>query len=205
MAFGFVVMFVLWIVDVKEFSIINSGTFLSVLIAVLAVIVALVVGFQISNAIEVKRKMDEMSKKMNDIDELKKELKIKGERIENFGNAAMKGVSTALIAIANTQKNEYDQVRIKIMSIVIESRCNIKKNETNNHLIARYKDIQCKMCKFISNNDFREPLWWTDFKSIEYPKEMSGYDEIISAHRSVIVKIDEALEAKKAKEQAPQS
>lgn len=65
----------LWLFNVYEFSVIDSNTFIGVIVALLALIVTFVVGWQIFNIIDVKAQVSEIA-------DLKKELKHQREDID---------------------------------------------------------------------------------------------------------------------------
>lgn len=55
-----IVMLVLWGCNVGGFSVVNLDTFVGVIVALLAIIVTFVLGWQIINALEIKRKLAEI-------------------------------------------------------------------------------------------------------------------------------------------------
>ena len=69
------VVVMLWLFNVYEFSVVDSNTFIGVTVALLALIVTFVVGWQIFNIIDVKAQVSEIS-------DLKKELKQQREDID---------------------------------------------------------------------------------------------------------------------------
>lgn len=76
------VVVMLWLFNVYEFSVVDSNTFIGVIVALLALIVTFVVGWQILNIIDVKAQVSEIS-------DLKKELQQQREDIEEDFNSTM--------------------------------------------------------------------------------------------------------------------
>ena len=71
------IMFVLWCCNVGGFSAVNLDTFVGVIVALLAIIVTLVLGWQIFNIFELKNKIDE-------VNELKKQFKEQQNNIQQL-------------------------------------------------------------------------------------------------------------------------
>ena len=68
--------FVLWICNVFSFSVIDTGTFISVLVTILAIIVTIVIGWQVFNIIEFKDKQEKFEIKQKELqDQNQKSLK----------------------------------------------------------------------------------------------------------------------------------
>ena len=64
----FLVEIALWIFNVISFSVIDAGTFISVSVAILAIIVTIVIGWQVVNILDFKKKQEELEfqqKKIN--------------------------------------------------------------------------------------------------------------------------------------------
>lgn len=56
----FLVEIALWIFNVISFSVIDAGTFISVSVAILAIIVTIVIGWQVVNILDFKKKQEEL-------------------------------------------------------------------------------------------------------------------------------------------------
>ncbi len=68
--------FALWICNVFSFSVIDAGTFISVLVTILAIIVTIVIGWQVFNIIEFKDKQEKFEIKQRELhDQNQKSLK----------------------------------------------------------------------------------------------------------------------------------
>lgn len=65
----------LWCCNVGGFSVINLDSFVGVIVALLAIIVTLVVGWQIYNSIEVKNKIEKLCQLENDFSQYKETTK----------------------------------------------------------------------------------------------------------------------------------
>lgn len=65
---GVVSVWLLWLCDSIKLSVVSLDTFIGVIVALLALIFTISVGYQIINAIEIKRKMKELEQKQDCID-----------------------------------------------------------------------------------------------------------------------------------------
>lgn len=94
-------MVVLWLFNVYEFSVVDSNTFIGVIVALLALIVTFIVGWQIFNVLDVKAQLSEVS-------DLKKELQQQREDNEEDFNSMMYLQSIAFgdISVQNNNIND---------------------------------------------------------------------------------------------------
>ena len=92
---------VLWLFNVYEFSVVDSNTFIGVIVALLALIVTFIVGWQIFNVLDVKAQLSEVS-------DLKKELQQQREDNEEDFNSMMYLQSIAFgdISVQNNNIND---------------------------------------------------------------------------------------------------
>ena len=74
--------FMLWIFEVIPHSVITSETFIGACVTLMSIIVAIVVGWQIFNAIEMRQMMRQLEEKQKDIDEAQR--KLDNEVRENY-------------------------------------------------------------------------------------------------------------------------
>lgn len=80
------IMFVLWCCNVGGFSAVNLDTFVGVIVALLAIIVTLVLGWQIFNLFELKQKLEEMNDLKSKFDEQSEKIKKLSVRVEHAMN-----------------------------------------------------------------------------------------------------------------------
>ena len=64
---GVLILSCLWIFGSLEASVVTLDTFIGVLVAVLAIVFTVVIGFQITNAIDIKDRMTELERKQNEM------------------------------------------------------------------------------------------------------------------------------------------
>lgn len=60
-------MITMWICEVREICVVELDSFIGVIVALLAIIVTLVLGWQIFNIFELKNKIDEVSELKNNL------------------------------------------------------------------------------------------------------------------------------------------
>lgn len=76
----------LWIFQTKEYAVVSLDTFVGVIVALLAIIVTLVLGWQIFNLFELKQKLEEMNDLKSKFDEQSEKIKKLSERVEHAMN-----------------------------------------------------------------------------------------------------------------------
>ncbi len=82
-----VTMFVLWIWQVKDFAVVSLDTFIGVMVAILGVLVTIIVGYQIVNALDIKNTLKENSVEMqNKMAKHEAEIQSKLAEIEQLKN-----------------------------------------------------------------------------------------------------------------------
>lgn len=104
------VVVVLWLFNVYEFSVVDSNTFTGVIIALLALIVTFVVGWQIFNVLDVKAQL-------SDIADLKKQLQQQREDNEEDFNSMMYLQSIAFGDISLQNNNISDAFNIYLWAV----------------------------------------------------------------------------------------
>lgn len=104
------VVVVLWLFNVYEFSVVDSNTFIGVIIALLALIVTFVVGWQIFNVLDVKAQL-------SDIADLKKQLQQQREDNEEDFNSMMYLQSIAFGDISLQNNNISDAFNIYLWAV----------------------------------------------------------------------------------------
>lgn len=107
----------LWIFNVFEFSVIDSNTFIGVIVALLALIVTFVVGWQIFNIIDVKSQVSEIS-------DIKKELNQLKENNEEDFNSMMHLHSIAFGDISLQNSNISDAFSSYLWAIYYSLKLN---------------------------------------------------------------------------------
>lgn len=76
----------LWIFQTKEYAVVSLDTFVGVIVALLAIIVTLVLGWQIFNLFELKQKLEEMNDLKSKFDEQSEKIKKLSVRVEHAMN-----------------------------------------------------------------------------------------------------------------------
>ena len=80
------IMFVLWCGNVGGFSAVNLDTFVGVIVALLAIIVTIAIGWQIFNIFELRQKMEEMNDLKSQFNEQSEKIKKLSLRVEHVMN-----------------------------------------------------------------------------------------------------------------------
>lgn len=110
-----VVMIILWCCNVGGFSVVSLDSFVGVIVALLAIIVAIVIGWQIINGLEIKGKLAEIDSLKNKVEEQNKTIEqlnyktyhhllstMAMDALEN--NEAEEAFRYALASLVNTMK-----------------------------------------------------------------------------------------------------
>lgn len=92
------VMFIMWCCNAGGFSAVSLDTFVGVIVALLAIIVTFVLGWQIFNIFELKRKIDE-------VNELNKRLGAQREDIKHLSNSMLHLIAYTWAKSAGKDKN----------------------------------------------------------------------------------------------------
>ena len=80
------IMFVMWCCNVGGFSAVNLDTFVGVIVALLAIIVTIAIGWQIFNIFELRQKMEEMNELKSQFNEQSEKIKKLSLRVEHVMN-----------------------------------------------------------------------------------------------------------------------
>ncbi len=82
-----ITMFVLWISQVKDFAVVSLDTFIGVMVAILGVLVTIIVGYQIVNALDIKNTLKDNAVEMqNKMAKHEAEIQSKLAEIEQLKN-----------------------------------------------------------------------------------------------------------------------
>lgn len=83
-----VILSLLWICNVFEMSVVSLDTFVGVIVALLAIIVTFAIGWQIYNAMEINRRIDQFDDKLRKFQELKTQIDKQQKKIESIRHEA---------------------------------------------------------------------------------------------------------------------
>lgn len=89
---------VLWCCNVGGFTVVSLDSFVGIIVALLAIVVTIVLGWQIYNAIELKRKIEEL-------DELKDKLSVQENEIKQQSRRSRHLIAASLADIETTGGN----------------------------------------------------------------------------------------------------
>lgn len=81
-----VAMIAMWICESRKMCVVELGSFVGVIVALLAIIVTLVLGWQIFNIFELRQKMEEMNELKSQFDEQSEKIKKLSLRVEHAMN-----------------------------------------------------------------------------------------------------------------------
>ncbi len=118
----------LWICQVLEFSVVSLDSFVGVMVAIMGLLVTFAVGWQILNALEIKSKLTK-------IEELKNDIHIQEERIEEVANTAEYDLTLMLAHDYIKQEDYLGAIMPAIRAIHL---CLVLKTPRDIHIPLRY-------------------------------------------------------------------
>lgn len=164
---------ILWFCQTKNTAVIDSGTYISVSVTVLAIIVAIVLGWQIYNVIDYKEKVTE-------IDELKKELQRKSKELDikiNDVNCDLLFVSDEIDIITLYQEKFYGLLIVSYMKSIIAK---LDKSDISKELPCIENMLET-MTQIARNPFIKDKATYSDIRNI-----IDGRNEVICSHEKYI-------------------
>lgn len=157
---------VLWICKVNDFSVVSLDSFVGVIVALLAIIVTIVLGWQIYNAIEIKEKVNEIVDLQKEQEKLKSYIEQSKNEIKqaNIANAFYHSTNMGLSAY---NAGEYFAAYRFLLSAL-------------RHTLRLQKPIDLKPTLANLSN---------------FAKEIKGVHEISRHHYDEIIKADKIIRA----------
>lgn len=147
-----VTILVLWCCNAGGFTVVSLDSFVGIIVALLAIVVTIVLGWQIYNAIELKRKIEEL-------DELKDKLSVQEKEIKQQSRRSRHLIAVSLADIAIT-RNDYMLAFNYLMtslcySLALEQPLNVGKILNRMAFSASHtqQDALCIYMKDIQDND----------------------------------------------------
>lgn len=132
----------IWIFSVKEHSVVNSDTFISVLISVLGLLFTILMGWNIYSVIDVRQYRDEMNNTMNEINRKSNETEQKFQEKTHLSDAyAYYGLAELYFG-----QNKYVSSYLKYVSAALY----FEKAKEHNHdcfFIQKYAALATKIFK----------------------------------------------------------
>lgn len=98
-----VAMFLLWACEIWAFTVVSLDAFVGVIVALLAIIVTIAIGWQISNAMDIRAYMTKLDERICKVEKLESQFEEQKQQVKQLNNEA-KHFSN--IAIAETYKRE---------------------------------------------------------------------------------------------------
>ena len=131
-----------WIFGAMKLSVVSLDTFIGVIVALLAIIFTLVIGWQIINTIEMRDKITELEKRQNQL--------IENERLlaENDKLHTMASLSFAILANTPDQLNRLNQLQPIISLITTKPTANFASlaQQINNDSYRIRQSISYRNC-----------------------------------------------------------
>lgn len=172
---GFLIMIILWVLDVWSFSVVSGDTFISIIVTLLAIAVAIVIGFQISNALELKRKIETLDIKIIKLDLLE----------FNINKTLAELVSDNMILYATKQfeNNEFLLACDNYYDVVNNRLQYANNSETYMRLMRDLTDLAGRISIYISEAKF---LHFEEYKDWERNREISMTNMLNSSNYHLI-------------------
>lgn len=169
---------ILWFCNVKNVSIVDPGTFMSVSVGVLSVLVTFVLGWQIFNVIDVREKIMEVSKFQKEI-EIKQttyEKKLQQTESKIIERESLTLYAYYRIVTKHEIENKNFQIALYLMMQALLNRCNFDKFDSIDEHIETL-DRQLNAIK-IDQKDISPEVEKTLVKLDKAIRETKYYDKI---------------------------
>ncbi len=182
--------------NMKNNGVLTIDAYIGVIATLIGVCATIVVGFQIASFVkihETERQIKEVQTERNNMQKEKEEL---------FKNIELLEIelSNAFIAIANTVQYKSVRSLICIMSI----HCNRKNISDGNVLLSRYKLLRENIEGTNLESKILLSSYTSKLKSLDIPKEIEHYTEIMKLHIEVIDILEHAAEETETNNQEKQ-
>lgn len=172
---GFLIMIILWVLDVWSFSVVSGDTFISIIVTLLAIAVAIVIGFQISNALELKRKIETLDIKIIKLDLLEFNI--------NKTLAELASDNMILYATKQFENNEFLLACDNYYDVVNNRLQYANNSETYMRLMRDLTDLAGRISIYISEAKF---LHFEEYKDWERNREISMTNMLNSSNYHLI-------------------
>ncbi len=139
-----IVMLVLWCCNVGGFTVVSLDSFVGIIVALLAIVVTLAVGWQIYNSIELKAKIEELNELKDKLSEQEKEIKQQTLKSRHLIAASMADTKLAIGDYVSTF--DYLMTSLKY-SMALEQSMNIGKI-LDRMAFSASKIQQNELCKY---------------------------------------------------------
>lgn len=181
-----ITLLVLWCCNVGGFTVVSLDSFVGVIVALLAIIVTLAVGWQIYNSIEIKNKIKELSS-------LEERIK---EQEKKFGLELIKSEQRVAYIFGFSAMKDEDYINAFRYNII--ALAHAMKLEKPNKIIGSLEGLE-KMCEKIAgdstypSNLYKEIYSRNDSikKSINYGFIKERYEKIFNSFISKVKEINE--------------
>lgn len=168
-----VVMIILWCCNVGGFSVVSLDSFVGVIVALLAIIVAIVIGWQIINALEIKSKLAEIDGLRNEVEKQNKTIQQLSYRTQHHLSATM-----AMDALENCEAEE--AFRYALVSLVSAMKLEKPIN------IERIMELLENSSKHFGSNQISKRFYDATLKLDRELKSMKNYDFIREEYEYLI-------------------
>lgn len=119
-----VTILVLWCCNVGGFTVVSLDSFVGIIVALLAIVVTIVLGWQIYNAIELKRKIEELDELKDKLSEQEKEIKQQSSKSRHLIAASLADIATT----AGNHMSAFDYLMTSLYySLALEQSINVGK------------------------------------------------------------------------------
>lgn len=205
------IIILIWIIGVREVSIVSLDTFIAAIATFIGVIATIIIGFQIINVLEIRNSLSKIKKEN---EEVSKKL-IKMTELEQKLNSYKKNTDADLLtAYGFSHANEGRNLRsliCSLQSIITRLSLDISKDRyaltrINGEIFNMYKDMaKISETKFSYPEQIKlNPHWEHNIKTFDTVIRSSPQFEFFKTNYSVMYKrLWELIEAKKIKNSTP--
>ena len=123
-----IIMIVLWACNVGGFAVVTLDSFVGVIVALLAIVVTFAIGWQIYNAMEINKKIEQLNKEISDVKELKSQFESQQYKMEQMRHEAFHFNQMAIAETCITKRDFVGAFRFYQSAL----RCSLKMDNPKN-------------------------------------------------------------------------
>lgn len=163
--------------NIKNDGILTTDSYIGVVATLIGVCATIVVGFQIASFIRIHETERQIKEVQNERDKMREEK----EKLYKNINSIQTLLSNALAAVSHNTNNNFDKILTMMMAI-----CCDKEMDSPKVVLSRYKGLFNYIQKANSSELLKVVTYIESFKTIDIPKDIEYYTEIMKLHIEII-------------------
>lgn len=163
--------------NIKNDGILTTDSYIGVIATFIGICATIIVGFQIASFIRIHETERQIKEVQNERDKMREEK----EKLYKNINSIQTLLSNALAAVSHNANNNFDKILTMMMAI-----CCDKEMDSPKVVLSRYKGLFNYIQKATSSELLKVVTYIESFKTIDIPKDIEYYTEIMKLHIEII-------------------